>query len=47
MEKVNLLAAHLSANPRLVWLLTLLTLMALGLAAGAAEGMSCGGAGAC
>lgn len=47
MEKVNLLAAHLSANPRLVWLLTLLTLMALGLAAGAADGFACGNSAGC
>ena len=47
MKKLNTVAATLSANPRLVWLLTVLTLTALALAAGAPDGMACAGTAGC
>jgi hypothetical protein len=41
MNRLNLVIATLS-SPRIVWLVTLLTLLALALAAGAPDGGSCG-----
>ena len=41
MDRLNLVIAKFS-SPRLIWLLTLLALLALALAAGAPEGTSCG-----
>jgi hypothetical protein len=41
MKNFQLITTKLIANPRLVWFLALLTLMALALAAGAPDGMPC------
>lgn len=42
VEKLNLLVVKLLGSPRLIWVILLLTLIALALAAGAPDDISCG-----